>query len=356
MSSTRSTNLQAVTSQTAPAQRSPDPVVAALTGAMSKMKTVLPAHITPEKMARLAMGELRTNRQLAKIAQANPASLVSALMKASQAGLEIGGIKGHGYLVPYGNEITFLPGYRGLIQLARQSGQVTSIGVHIVYEHDVFDMTLGINEDISHKPKLDGDRGEPKLVYGVARFSDGSHHFDWMSMADVERIAAGTQSKGKSGPWKDHRPEMIRKTMARRLTKFLPLSSDRLEAAIAASDAFDGGQTIDVDFSVVDDRQALGNDPSTNADFGGGADGSQAETVSRETGEITGAAIAPAPAAAASNEPTFTYAEILDGINKAENVDALNEAASLISACGGGKKQQVELQQAYEAKHTALVG
>ena len=288
----------------APTNNARDPVVAAVTGALSKFKSVLPAHITPEKMARLSLGELRLNPKLREAAQANPQSLVSAIMLASQAGLEIGGAKGHGYLVPFNRkekvggewqtiaEVKFIPGYRGLMALARNSGDVSSIGAHIVYANDTFDMTLGVEETIVHKPKLDGDRGAPLLVYGVARFKDGSHHFDWMSMHDVDKIMKSTQSKGEWGPWKDHKPEMIRKTMIRRLTKYLPMSSDRLEAAVAASDTFDSGQTIDGDGLIVDagdqgDGQERIAETRGDQPTKGYTGKSVGEAIDADTGEIT---------------------------------------------------------------------
>lgn len=246
-----STTLKAVSAAAAAGQSQPpatpkSPVVEALMAAQSKMKSVLPAHITPEKMARLALNEMRLNDKLRQAAQRNPESFVSSVMLASQLGLEIGGAKGHGYLVPYGSEVKFMPGYRGLIDLARRTGQVSSISVHIVFEKDEFDMVLGIAEKISHKPYLEGDRGKPRLVYAVAHFTDGSHHFDWMSMDEVERIRR--ISKGaNSGPWVDHYGEMVRKTMVRRLAKYLPMSSDRLESAVRVSDAVDTGRSVVID-------------------------------------------------------------------------------------------------------------
>lgn len=315
-----------------------DPVVAALTNAMAKMKNVLPTHITPEKMARLSLGELRLNDKLREAAQKNPESFVSAVMLASQSGLEIGGAKGHGYLVPYKGEVTFMPGYRGLIDLARRTGQVTSIGVHVVYEEDEFEMELGLEERVIHKPNLDGDRGKPRLVYGVARFTDGSHHFDWMPMQDVDRIMKGSQSKGDWGPWKDHKPEMIRKTMIRRLTKYLPMSSDRLEKAVDASDAFDAGQTIDGDFRFVDEPASALEDHSTDAGD-----------------DPIGGTPPDARADAERDEPNFTVDQVRDFIFNAETLDALNDAAALISKVGNASQQKA-LNVAYLARRAELGG
>ena len=326
-----STTLQAVKSGGAVASAERSPAIAALTNAIGKMKSVLPEHITGEKMARLALNEMRTNPLLAKIAQKNPESLVASVMLASQLGLEIGGAKGHGYLVPYGDKITFMPGYRGLIALARNSGQVTSISVHIVFEKDEFDMTLGVEEKIVHKPYLEGPRGERRLVYGVAHFTDGAHHFDWMSMADVDHVKKSSQSKGNSGPWKDHTDEMIRKTMVRRLAKYLPLSADRYNAAVAVNDAVDNGRnvTIDGDFNVVEEDAVEAEGTTRQIEAGGTTDGA--------TGEIS-----------------FTFAEVDEKLQKATSLDQLDEAATLIASVGN-RQQQKELNDTY-AERRAKVG
>lgn len=230
-----------------------NPVAAALTKSMSAMRSVLPSHITPERMSRIAMGMLRTNKKLAQTAMNNPESFAHAIVLSSQLGLEPG-VLGMSYLVPYGNEVQMIPGYQGLIELARRSGEITSINTHIAYEHDELDLTLGVEPSLIHKPKLDGDRGRPVLVYCVARFKDGGHHLEWMSITEVNRIRDTKSKASKSGPWVDDYDEMVKKTVVRRASKYWPKSIE-FANALMVSDAADQGQKVSVegDFVVVEE-------------------------------------------------------------------------------------------------------
>lgn len=244
--------------------------VAIFRGFLEKQKAqlamALPKHITPDRMIRLATTEFAKNPMLQKCTQV---SVYGAIIQASQLGLEIG-VLGQAYLVPYRNnktgtyEAQFIPGYKGLISLARRSGEVTSIETHIVYEADTFDLKLGLETHITHEPFLDGDRGPARLVYGVATFRDGGHHFEWMSMSDVIRIKNRSKAKD-NGPWVTDFEQMVRKTLIRRMCNYLPMSIE-LSNAIQVSDAAEEGKraSIDGSFVVVHDEDAEENiDPST---------------------------------------------------------------------------------------------
>lgn len=263
-----SADLRAVaTGQERPAQpRSIADLSHILAGKMKAIKSVIASTLTPEKMARIALNELRQNDYLAKIAMQNPGSFINAVTQAAHLGLEIGGALGQAYLVPYKGEIKMMPGYRGLISLARRSGEITSINAEIVYENDEFDLALGIDPKVSHKPCLKGPRGEPVLAYMVARFKFGGHHFEWMTIDEIMAIKARSSAvkSGKSTPWDTDRDEMIRKTVVRRGWKYLPMSIEMQGAAVIEA-ANDQGHnvTIDGDSVVVSDDAPQGVDQDT---------------------------------------------------------------------------------------------
>jgi len=235
--------------------------VTAFRGFLEKQKAqlaaALPKHVSPDRMIRLACTEFAKNPLLQKC---TPVSVFGAIIQSSQLGLEIG-VLGQAYLVPYRNnknntyEAQFIPGYKGLISLARRSGEVTSIETNIVYANDRFDLKLGLDTSVEHVPNLDGDRGVPRLVYGVAKFRDGGYHFEWMSMGDVNKIRARSKASS-SGPWVTDYEQMVRKTLIRRMSNYLPMSIE-LQQAIQISDATDEGRraTIDGDFVVVQDDE-----------------------------------------------------------------------------------------------------
>lgn len=212
---------------------------------LKQIGSVMARHITPEKMARIALSELRNNAFLEKIAIQNPASFLNAIVQASHLGLEIGGTLGQAYLVPFKGEVKMMAGYRGLISLARRSGEITSINAEVVYSNDVFSLKLGINPDITHEPNIDGDRGTPKLAYMVAKFKDGGHHFEWMTIADVESVRkrSSAAASGRSTPWDTDYEQMVKKTVIRRCWKYLPMSIEMQSLEVVEQAAENSSKT-----------------------------------------------------------------------------------------------------------------
>jgi recombination protein RecT len=209
-----------------------------------ELARALPKHMDADRIARIATTVIK---QTPALGRCTPVSLLGALMTASQLGLEPGPL-GEAYLVPYGNTVTFIPGYRGLIKLAWQSGQVKNIAAHVVYESDTFDYGFGLSPTLEHKPAM-SDRGKPVAVYAVVQFMNGGHAFDVMSVADVEAIRARSKA-GKSGPWVTDWAEMAKKTVIKRVLKMVPLSSELHNLAQAAN--LDGTARTDVTANVDD--------------------------------------------------------------------------------------------------------
>ena len=140
--------------------------------------------------------------------------------------------------------------------MARRSGQIVSIAAHEVCEKDHFEMVYGLDEKLNHIPCLT-DRGAVIGYYAVAKLKDGGHSFEFMSKQQIDEIMRNTQSKGGYGPWKDHPVEMGRKTVIRRLAKYLPLSIE-FQTASALDAMAEGGKDqhlddIDGDFLVMAD-------------------------------------------------------------------------------------------------------
>jgi recombination protein RecT len=191
-----------------------------LTKYQNEIKRALPRHMTPDRMARIALTELR---RVPKLMECNPKSFFGAVIQASQLGLEPGGGLGHAYLVPYKQECQLIIGYRGMIDLARRSGQIVSITARVVHEKDEFSYAYGLNEKLDHTPFADGDPGRLIYVYAVARLKDGGVQFEVMSKADVDKIRQRSKSSS-SGPWVTDYEAMAKKTVIRQIFKYLPVS------------------------------------------------------------------------------------------------------------------------------------
>ena len=193
----------------------------------------LPKHMNTERMTRIIMTEMR---KVPKLAECDPVSFLGAVMTVSQFGLEVGAALGHAYLLPFDNrkngttECQLIIGDKGLLDLARRSGQIVSISPRAVYANDEFSYEYGLNETIKHVP-TDGESGELVYVYAVAKLKDGGTQFEVMSRKQVEKIRA-TSKSGSSpySPWATHFDEMAKKTVLRRLCKYLPSSLELARA------------------------------------------------------------------------------------------------------------------------------
>jgi len=196
-----------------------------------KFAAVLPKFFPVERFLRVVMAAINKTPVLAECSQA---SLLLSVNTAAQLGLEIG-VLGRAYLVPFKNkgqqECQLIIGYSGLIDLARRSGEIESIEARAVLEGDHFVCKFGLGPVLEHVPQWEGAADRKVIAfYGVAKLRDGGRQIEVMTLADVTRIMKSTQSKGEYGPWRDHFVEMGRKTVIRRLAKYLPLSPELAEA------------------------------------------------------------------------------------------------------------------------------
>lgn len=193
---------------------------------------VLPKHMTAERMTKVA---LLAAVKTPKLALCEPASFIAAIIACSELGLEPNSPLGHAYLVPFENkakgkvEVQFIPGYRGLIDLARRSGTISRLEAHVVHASDRFEIAFGLNPRLDHIPTLKGDPGEVIGAYAVAQLRDGSQQLEFMTRRQLDAIRARSKSAHK-GPWVTDEEEMQRKTVVRRLVKYLPMSVEMATA------------------------------------------------------------------------------------------------------------------------------
>jgi recombination protein RecT len=207
------------------------------------MAAVLPKHLTPERLMRLATFDIARNPALL---EASPDSLVGAVLQCAQLGLEPG-IAGHAYLVPYRTKgvqrAQLIIGYRGLVELARRSGQVSTIQAQAVYAGDDFAYDLGLEPKLTHR-RAESYDGEPRLthVYAICRLRDGGLQWEVMTRREIDAIRARSKA-GDSGPWVTDYAEMAKKSVLRRLAKLLPLSIE-YQTALVAEEARETGAPI----------------------------------------------------------------------------------------------------------------
>jgi len=163
-----------------------------------------------------------------------PESIALAAYDAATLGLPVNKL-GLAWLVPFGQEAKLQIGYRGYIHLVCEGGFVLEISAECVYEKDEFKYVLGTNPYIHHVPPARGDRGDFVCVYAIARLANGLVKYTVMSKADVEKVRSCSKSSGGS-TWTQHYGEMAKKTVIKRMCKYLPYNLPALGKVEIAAD------------------------------------------------------------------------------------------------------------------------
>ena len=206
---------------------------------------VLPGHIPPHRFIRVAMtavqNDLANPYSKGELMRADRSSFFRACLQCAQEGLLPDGREA--VLVTYkmdGNLVAqYQPMIAGIRKKVRQSGEIVSWEARLAHEHDEFEIVLGDDERIVHKPLLHGDRGPIIAVYSRAVFKDGFISRDWMTIAEVENIRRRARTQKV---WTSDYGEMVKKTMLKRHSKALPLSVELDRLLAKEEEAYDLNQ------------------------------------------------------------------------------------------------------------------
>jgi recombination protein RecT len=211
-----------------------------LEGSMkAEIAKALPAGIEPDRFIRTTVTAVQMNPALL---DADRRSLLAACMKSAQDGLLPDGreavlniyntkVKENGQEF-WVQMVQYLPMVRGLLKVARNSGEVAHIDAAAVYERDEFIFERGDESKLIHRPYLGGEDPGPVIAaYCIAKLSNGEIHREVMSRRDIEKVREA--SKASNGPgWTKWYDQFAIKSVIKRATKLLPSSSDRLERVI----------------------------------------------------------------------------------------------------------------------------
>lgn len=212
----------------------------------------LPSHFKPERMIRLALSEFSKNHDL-KLC--TPESIFASVILASQCGLEIG-VLGQAYLIPYKGRCTFVPGWRGLLNLVTRTGQATC-WTGAVFDGDQFDYMLGSEPFVSHKPGRETDPKKITHVYAVGHQNGNQSRI--IEVWPIDKIWDHRDKFNKVG--KSHysysNPEMYaRKVPLLQVIKYMPQSVELSIAQTQDHNASSGvvhelinGELVPVDLS-----------------------------------------------------------------------------------------------------------
>jgi recombination protein RecT len=180
---------------------------------------------------------------------------------------------GEGYLVPYKNtkknvfEAQFIPGYRGLQNLARRSGKITECYAKAVCEKDFFEVEEGTERKIVHKPNYTQSRGTFVCFYAVFKTVEGNIDFEVMSIDEINDIRKRSKAS-EDGPWVTDFAEMSKKTVMRRLLKRAPMSIE-LAKAVEVDNKAAMGEIDDPSNDIIDLSEFDLDDAETPAEIQG---------------------------------------------------------------------------------------
>lgn len=323
-----------------------------------ELAKVLPAHVTADKFLRVVMTAVAQSQDL-RSAAAQPSgrkSLLSSCVKCATDGLVPDGREAA--LVTFktknGPMVQYMPMVRGILKLVRNSGELKSLAVQVVYEKDEFNYWIDdVGEHITHKPNiLVPDRGKLLAVYAIAETKDGGRYVEVMSRGQIEQVRNVSRAKD-NGPWVAWYDEMAKKSVIRRLSKKLPMSTD-LEQVVQRDDAlYDLNQGKLEARSGRDATKALLGLPVLPDADDVAAAGSSEETVDTDTGEViegeTTQTTDEAPPAKPQPQP-------LDPAD-ADAARVAQEIETLKAAAGDGRKALVsawnKIKAAYKADKVA---
>jgi recombination protein RecT len=226
----------------------------------ARLSQIAPKHLRADKLIKVAL--LATSRSW-HLGECTVNSIAQSLMIAAYLGLECSGILGQGYLVPFWNkhldivnesgrrggyEATFIPGYRGLITLCRNSGGILDVSAQVVFNGDEIEVSYGSNESVHHKPNMQIDRENGSEVIGaymIAVMAWGNKHPEYMNRSQLQKRRESTKSRDREGnivgPWKDWEVEMYRKCPIRSGVKHLPFNLE-VNAAVELENNLDDGR------------------------------------------------------------------------------------------------------------------
>jgi len=234
--------------------KKPQTIQQFLTAYRGQITAALPKHMDTDRICRIALTEIRRTPSLMKC---DTISLFGAIIQASQLGLEIG--PGGAHLVPFKNQVNMIPDYRGLMSLARNSGEIKGFHAQIVKDNDFFEYQYGTDEHLRFRPAAN-NRGETIGAFAYAGFKGGGGQFEYMTVDEIGSIRDRSPAKAK-GPWVTDYEAMAKKTVIRRICKFLP-SSANLQRAIHLDEmndrevSQDNSAILDGDFMEIPEPAA----------------------------------------------------------------------------------------------------
>jgi recombination protein RecT len=175
----------------------------------------------------------------------DPKSFLSAVIKSAQLGLALDDGRGQGFIVPFYNnrarrmDAQFIPGYKGLIDLAYKSPKVLDFNVGLVFENEEKEAREEFRKGEAHFSERPSVRGLKRIAaYAIVKLVGGGIVKYWMWDEEIMEIRDKSSSyiaykagKIRSCIWEDNPDWMWKKCPIRQIAKLVP-SATELQIAV----------------------------------------------------------------------------------------------------------------------------
>lgn len=196
---------------------------------------MLPANVSFEAFRNAAVVAITDNPLILQCARE---SVFKAIRRLAAAGLVPDGREAA--IVPFKGQAQAMPMVYGLIKVARNSGEISSIWAEVVRGDETFHIKMVDGErKFEHEYDPLDRKGDVKGAYAVAKLKDGTIEVEAMGRADIEkrrRASANQREQNPTGIWQQWYDEMAKKTVLRALVKRLPMSSDDMRRIMVEND------------------------------------------------------------------------------------------------------------------------
>jgi len=276
--------------------------------------------------------------------ESTPETFYTAVSNAINSG--IGLCNGRGYLVAYKGKCSFVPGWKGLIDLVARTGRATA-WTGVVYKGDKFDYELGGDPFLRHKPEGDSDNwSQATHVYAIGRIKDQDFPIIecWTIAKVIKHLNKFNKVGGRHYALKDdNNMEMYaRKIVLLQAMKYLPSSQD-LDKAVAAETASERGQELVIDQNFVyvpsDDDQQSYDEPAQQAQPAAQSAPVQQQQHHQQQGTV---------------DERSAVEKLADRLSTIGDVEVLDLESDFIQSVAGSDEEEQMLQQAYRTRREQL--
>lgn len=196
-------------------------------GALNLPKEYSPANAL--KLAWLQLSQTVDKEKRPVLEVCNKESIASALLEMCIQGLNP--MKKQCYFIAYGGKLEMQRSYQGSIAVAKRVSPLVSVHAQVIYNDDVFEYSVDINNGtkkvIKHDQKMENiDLNKIKGAYAIALFADGTTDMEVMNILQIKKAWLQGKGGGNTGAHQNFTDEMCKKTVINRICKGIINNSD----------------------------------------------------------------------------------------------------------------------------------